>query len=71
MTVTLDLTPDIEQGLLAQARAQGLSLQAFLQELVARQAHGSASVGTVPELPVLHLGVMGALHRRDLYDDAC
>jgi hypothetical protein len=22
-----------------------------------------------PELPVLHLGAMGALHRRDIYDD--
>jgi len=22
-----------------------------------------------PELPALHLGAMGALHRRDIYDD--
>jgi hypothetical protein len=24
-----------------------------------------------PELPVLHLGPMARLHRRDIYDDVC
>ena len=38
MTVTLDLNPDIEEGLMAQARARGVSLNDFLQEIVARQA---------------------------------
>jgi hypothetical protein len=23
---------------------------------------------TAPELPILHLGTMGAFHRRDIYD---
>ncbi len=27
------------------------------------------STGSIPELPVLHLGAMGALHRRDIYND--
>jgi hypothetical protein len=25
--------------------------------------------GAAPELPVWHLGVVGLLHRRDIYDD--
>ena len=38
MTITLDLQPEIEKGLLAQAAARGLSLADYLQEIVARQA---------------------------------
>jgi hypothetical protein len=37
MTVTLDLNPEIERGLLAQARERGISLGDYLQEIMARQ----------------------------------
>jgi hypothetical protein len=43
MTVTLDLSPEIERGLLAQARERGISLGDFLQEIVAEQARGTAA----------------------------
>lgn len=33
MTVTLKLSPEVEQGLLAQAKARGLSLSEYLQEI--------------------------------------
>jgi hypothetical protein len=39
MTITLDLQPDIERGLLAQAAARGLSLGDFVKEIVVREAH--------------------------------
>jgi hypothetical protein len=29
----------------------------------------AADAGSAPELPILHLGAMGALHRRDIYND--
>jgi len=29
----------------------------------------SARIGTAPELPACHLGAMGELHRRVIYDD--
>jgi hypothetical protein len=39
MTITLDLQPDIERGLLAQAQAKGVSLAVFAQEVLAREAN--------------------------------
>jgi hypothetical protein len=38
MTLTLDLQPEIERGLLAQARAKGVSLTEYAQEILAREA---------------------------------
>lgn len=34
MTVKLQLKPDVEAGLLAQARARGLSLEAYLEQVL-------------------------------------
>ena len=42
MTVKLELTPDVETGLLAQARASGLSLEAYA-EMVLRERSCAAS----------------------------
>jgi hypothetical protein len=28
------------------------------------------ATSSAPEVPILHLGEMGPLHRRDIYDDA-
>lgn len=38
MTITLDLTPDVEKKLVAQAREHGLSLNDYLREIVTREA---------------------------------
>lgn len=38
MTIILDLTPDIEQGLLVQAQAKGVSIADYVTEIVKRQA---------------------------------
>ena len=70
MTVTLDLNPELEQGPLAQASARGVSLVDYLQEIVGRQAGVVAAAETASELPVPHLGMMGAPHRRDIYNNA-
>jgi post-segregation antitoxin (ccd killing protein) len=43
VTIALDLQPDIERGLLAQARARGVSLAAYAQEVLAREAKAAAS----------------------------
>ena len=38
MTVTLNLKPEVEKGLMARAHARGVSLDDYLQELVAKEA---------------------------------
>ncbi|MBZ5617711.1 MAG: hypothetical protein LAQ69_03085 [Acidobacteriia bacterium] len=38
MDVTLSLNPEVEKGLLARAHARGVSLDEYLQEIVAREA---------------------------------
>jgi hypothetical protein len=38
MTVKLELKPDVEAGLVAQAHARGLSLEAYLDEVLKRVA---------------------------------
>ena len=37
MTVTLNLNPELEAGLSAHARATGMTLEAYLERLVAKQ----------------------------------
>jgi hypothetical protein len=41
MTITLNLQPDIEEGLLAQATARGVSLLDYVNEIVVREAHAA------------------------------
>jgi hypothetical protein len=43
VTVTLNLKPEIEAGLLAQAQATGMSLEDYLQELVERELSSEPS----------------------------
>lgn len=44
MTITLNLPPETEQTLLAQAKARGLSLDAFLQTIITNQATAADAV---------------------------
>ena len=39
MTITIDLSSEIELGLLAQAQARGASLSVYVNEIVVREAH--------------------------------
>jgi hypothetical protein len=45
MTITLDLQPEIEKGLAAQARARGVSLSEYVQAIVVREANASQQPG--------------------------
>jgi hypothetical protein len=46
MNVTLSLNPEVEKGLLARAQERGVSLDEYLQEVVAREAGLPAATGT-------------------------
>jgi hypothetical protein len=48
MDVTLNLNPEVEKGLLARANARGVSLTAYLHEVVAREAAGSSQPQASP-----------------------
>lgn len=43
MTVKLDLTPDVEAGLIAQAHARGLSLEAYLAQVLRERSSAVAT----------------------------
>jgi post-segregation antitoxin (ccd killing protein) len=49
MTITIDLQPDVESGLLAQAQAKGVSLTDYVQEIVAREARAGEAEATAAE----------------------
>ena len=44
MTITLELPPETEACLAAQARSRGLSLDAYLQTVIVKQATANESV---------------------------
>lgn len=55
MTMKLELNPEIEAGLLAQARENGMSLEAFAEEVLRREALRRAQGPDHPaasELPI-------------------
>jgi hypothetical protein len=69
--MSLDISPKIEAALAAKAKEQGISIDALLERLL--NDAGPLNMGNgnspTPELPVWNLGVIGSLHRRDIYDD--
>ena len=73
MTVTLELEPELERGLQAQAQARGVTVEYFIHALVSQQvgvAVPPVATKKTLNLPTRNLGDMGSLHRRDIYDDA-
>ncbi|HUE24589.1 MAG TPA: hypothetical protein VMQ86_23095 [Bryobacteraceae bacterium] len=48
MSVTLNLKPEVEKGLMARAHARGVSLDDYLQELVAGEAGVPAAAEARP-----------------------
>jgi hypothetical protein len=73
MTITLDLKPEVEESLAANAKARGLSLEAYLQEIVGEQVHLAETPtiqrDKIPQIPIRHFGEIGSLRREDIYDD--
>ncbi len=66
----LDISPQTEARIRQEAERQGISVDALLERLMNHQTTGTAlRAHPAPELPVLHLGSLGPLHRRDIYDD--
>ncbi len=69
--MSIEISRETEVRLIDEARKQGISVEALLQQLMGeRGAAHVVSNGSTAKVPILHLGTMGPLHRRDIYDDA-
>jgi len=63
-------TPKQEAQLAQIAANAGTDAEELVKDVVLRLLQGETQIcTTTPELPVWHLGGVGALHRRDIYDD--
>jgi hypothetical protein len=52
MTLTIELPPDIEAGLLAQAQAEGLDVADYVRNLVRKEIAANAHVVSQPAQPM-------------------
>jgi hypothetical protein len=68
--MSIEVSLETEARITDEARRQGISVEALLERLMSERGVTSRVPGTAPELPVWRLGVIGPLHRRDIYDDA-
>lgn len=69
--MSIEISNETAARLAEEARKQGISVEALLERLMTESVR-AASVeanGVNAKLPTLHLGPMGSLHRRDIYDD--
>jgi hypothetical protein len=70
--MSIDISHETEARITDEARRQGVSVDALLERLMSEcgtAAHVVTGNDSTPRVPILHLGVIGPLHRRDLYDD--
>jgi len=70
--MSIDTSNETEARITDEAQRQGISVEALLEQLMNERVAARASAlgnGAEPKLPVLHLGDLGPLHRRDIYDD--
>jgi hypothetical protein len=66
--MNIEISKETEARLTTEAKRLGISVDTLLARLVDGSA-GSPLIRPKPELPAWNLGA-GALHRRDIYDDA-
>jgi hypothetical protein len=66
----IDISKEVEARLTDQARKLGISVDDLLTQLINEKGRGFvAATRPTPPLPVWHLGTVGPLHRRDIYND--
>jgi hypothetical protein len=67
--MSIEISREIEARLADEARKLGISVDTFLSRLISE--HAALTQPAQPAaLPAWHLGGAGALHRREIYDDA-
>jgi hypothetical protein len=66
--MSIEVSPETEACLTDEARKHGISVDELLERLLSERRAGARD-RAAPGLPVWHLGEVGPLHRRDVYDD--
>jgi hypothetical protein len=65
----VDFTPEQYAQIAQLALKAGTDPEHLVKNVVLRVLQDEVHIRpTAPELPILHLGTMGAFHRRDIYD---
>ena len=69
--MSVEISPQTEARLAEEARRLGITVDALLKRFIGERAESGASAesGKPSELPVWRVGVIGSLHRRDIYRD--
>jgi hypothetical protein len=67
--MSIEISRETEARIAEEALRQGISVDALLERLVSERAAAARVAGAASELPTWHLGDVGSLHRRDIYDD--
>jgi hypothetical protein len=67
--MSIEISRETEARLAAEAQWHGISVNALLERFMNERAALTHSAKALPELPVWSLGSIGALHRRDIYND--
>jgi hypothetical protein len=68
--MSLTISEKTEARLKEEARKQGISVDALIARLIDEKASGAnGRKRKTSELPVWRTGVIGSLHRRDIYED--
>jgi hypothetical protein len=68
--MSIEISQETEARLAAEAHRHGISVDALLERFMNERAALISSAKAQPALPVWSLGSLGALHRRDIYNDA-
>jgi hypothetical protein len=68
--MSIEISHETEARLAAEARRRGISVETLLARFLANNAAPTQPAPPADQLPIWHLGGVGDLHRRDIYDDA-
>ena len=67
--MSIEVSRETEARLTDEARRLGISVDVLLERLINEHRATTYPAQSSSELPVWHLGGVGALHRRDIYND--
>jgi hypothetical protein len=69
--MSIEISQKTETRITDEAKRHGISIDDLLNRLMSERDSepDTSGVEAIPDLPRLHLGAMGPLHRRDIYDD--